>query len=122
MTDTDLETARVVTAFNEAVNRHDVDAMLALSHPQLEFDGTTPPDGDRLTGHEQVREFWERLFRESPHARVETESMFTAGEWCTVLVNFVFDATRPSAGHVRGVDVLRVQDGLITQKLSYVKG
>ena len=27
-----------------------------------------------------------------------------------------------SAGHVRGVDVLRVRDGKVVEKLSYVKG
>jgi ketosteroid isomerase-like protein len=122
MTESDLETARVVEAFNEAVNRHDVDAMVALTHPRLVFEGTAPPDGERLVGHEQVRSFWERLFAESPHARVETESLFTAGQSCTVLLNFVFDSTDPASGHVRGVDVLRVEDGLITEKLSYVKG
>jgi hypothetical protein len=26
------------------------------------------------------------------------------------------------AGHVRGVDLFRLRDGLITEKLSYVKG
>jgi hypothetical protein len=27
-----------------------------------------------------------------------------------------------NAGHVRGVDIVRVQNGLIVEKLSYVKG
>ena len=122
MSEVEQETARVVTAFNEAVNRHDVAAMVALSDAQLVFEGTSPPDGERLIGHEQVRSFWEGIFRDSPNARVETEAMFIAGDRCTVLLNFVFDAARPDAGHVRGVDVLRVQGGLITEKLSYVKG
>jgi ketosteroid isomerase-like protein len=122
MNEADQATARVVEAFNEAVNRHDVDAMVALSHPQLVFEGTTPPDGERLSGRGQVRAFWEELFRQSPNARVETESMIVAGECCTALLTFVFDSERPEAGHVRGVDVLRVQDGLITEKFSYVKG
>jgi ketosteroid isomerase-like protein len=118
----DEATARVVEAFNDAVNRHDVDAMVALSHPHIVFEGTTPPDGDRLVGHEQVRAFWEQIFSQSPNARVETESSVVAGEHCTVLLRFVFDAENPEAGHVRGVDVIRVQDGLVTEKLSYVKG
>jgi len=41
---------------------------------------------------------------------------------CTALVRYVFDAERPTDGHVRAVDVLRVVDGKITEKLSYVKG
>jgi hypothetical protein len=34
----------------------------------------------------------------------------------------VFDCEHPEAGHVRAVDVLRVADGKIAEKLSYVKG
>jgi hypothetical protein len=34
----------------------------------------------------------------------------------------VFDAERPDHGHVRAVDVMRVANGTITEKLSYVKG
>jgi hypothetical protein len=30
--------------------------------------------------------------------------------------------TDGSPGHVRGVDVVRLRDGLVSEKLSYVKG
>jgi ketosteroid isomerase-like protein len=115
-------TAEVVGAFNDAVNRQDVDGMLALSAPDCVLDGTTPPDGERIVGHDALRAFWEDIFRQSPRARVATEQMIVAGDRCTVLLRFVFDADRPDAGHVRGVDVIRVVGGLITEKLSYVKG
>jgi taurine dehydrogenase small subunit len=118
----DLDVASVVDAFNDAVNRQDIDAMVALVSPDVVFDGTTPPDGHRLVGRDAVAGFWRALFEESPRAAVETEDMFIAGDRCVVLLRYLFDAERPEAGHVRGVDVLRVQDGLITEKLSYVKG
>ena len=116
------DTTRVIEAFNDAVNRGDVDAMAALVSPDVIFDGTTPPDGQRLEGRDAVVAFWRTLFEASPNAGVETEEMFVAGDRCVVLLRYVFDRTRPEAGHVRGVDVLRVRDGLITEKLSYVKG
>ena len=39
-------------------------------------------------------------------------------------VGVVVRGTEPdgAAGHVRGVDVLRFRDGLVAEKLSYVKG
>jgi ketosteroid isomerase-like protein len=112
----------VVDAFNEATNRHDVDAMLALVTVDLLFETTTPPDGERLLGKSAARAAWEKIFRESPNARVDTEEMIVSGDRCTALVRYVFDDTNPGAGHVRAVDVLRVQNGKIAEKRSYVKG
>ena len=73
-------------------------------------------------GKEGLRAFWESVFHESPNAVVETESMIVCGDRCTALVRYVFDAERPEQGHVRAVDVIRVEEGKITEKLSYVKG
>jgi hypothetical protein len=53
---------------------------------------------------------------------VETEELIVCGDRCTALLRYVFDSERPDDGHVRAVDVLRVIDGKITEKLSYVKG
>jgi ketosteroid isomerase-like protein len=114
--------AQVVDAFNEATNRHDVDAMLALVTVDLLFETTAPPDGERLLGKSAARAAWEKIFRESPNARVETEEFIVCGDRCTALVRYVFDHTNPDAGHVRAVDVLRVQSGKICEKRSYVKG
>src|ERR1700760_189082 len=119
---TESDVMRVVDAFNDAVNRGDLESMVALVSPDVIFDGTTPPDGHRLVGREAVTAFWRTLFEQSPRAAVETEEMFVAGDRCVVLLRFVFDTDRPESGHVRGVDVLRVKDGLIMEKLSYVKG
>jgi len=84
----DLETEatrNTVTRFNEAFNRHDVDAVMALMTEDCLFDSTRPPpDGERLVGQAQVRKFWEEFFQRSPHARFETEEVVAAGTgaWC----------------------------------------
>lgn len=56
----------VVSRFNEAFNRHDVDAVMALMTPDAVFEGTAPPDGDRYSGALAVRGAWEALFAASP--------------------------------------------------------
>ena len=50
------------------------------------------------------------------------EDIYAADDRCTVrwVYNWVGDDGAP--GHVRGVDVFRVQDGKVAEKLAYVKG
>ena len=115
-------TLDVVDRFNAAFNRHDVDAVMALMTPDCVFDSTRPPpDGERLEGHDAVRAFWEAFFARSPHARFETEEVFAAGD--RAVVRWTYHWLRDGTpGHVRGIDVFRVRDGKVAEKLSYVKG
>jgi steroid delta-isomerase-like uncharacterized protein len=115
-------TLDLIHRFNQAFNRHDVDAVMALMTDDCVFDSTRPaPDGERLEGRERVRDFWERFFARSPEARFETEDLFAAGDRCVVLWRYSW-VREGRSGHVRGVDVFRVRDGRIAEKLSYVKG
>jgi ketosteroid isomerase-like protein len=117
------DVVQVVSAFTEATNRHDIEEMLALVSDDVVFEGTTPPDGVRIEGDKaSLRALWEAIFRESPNAIVETEELIACGDRCTALLRYVFDSQRPLDGHVRAVDVMRIRDGKITEKLSYVKG
>lgn len=112
----------VVQAFNAAFNRHDVDAIMALMTEDCVFENTRPPpDGERVEGAEAVRAVWEQLFDRSPQARFETEEIFATGDRC--VVRWVYHWVRDGEpGHVRGVDLFRVRDGKVAEKLSYVKG
>ncbi|HTS87225.1 MAG TPA: nuclear transport factor 2 family protein [Gemmatimonadales bacterium] len=115
-------TLRAVERFNEAFNRHDVAAIMSAMTADCVFDSTRPPpDGERLQGQPAVRAFWESFFARSPKARFETEEIFACGD--RAVVRWVYHWMRDGApGHVRGVDVFRVRDGLVAEKLSYVKG
>jgi hypothetical protein len=48
--------------------------------------------------------------------------MFAAGARCVVRWRYGWQGPDGAPGHVRGVDVLRVRDGKVVEKLSYVKG
>jgi ketosteroid isomerase-like protein len=116
-------TARaVVDRFNEAFNRHDVDAIMSAMTDDCAFENTRPaPDGTRIVGQAAVRSFWTEFFQRSPHARFETEELFESGDRC--VVRWIYHWVRDGkSGHVRGVDVFRVRDGKVAEKLSYVKG
>ena len=116
-------TLDVIDRFNEAFNRHDVEGIMALMTNDVVFENTSPrPDGERIDGQESVRGFWEQFFASSPNARFDTEDIFAGGNRCAVrwIYNWIDADGKP--GHVRGVDVFRVRDGKVAEKLSYVKG
>jgi ketosteroid isomerase-like protein len=116
-------TLEAIERFNQAFGRHDVDGVMQAMADDCVFENTCPPpDGERYDGQTQVRGFWERFFRSSPDAVFETEEIFAAGDRCVIrwLYRWVDGDGKP--GHIRGVDVLRVRDGKVAEKFSYVKG
>ena len=117
-------TVAAVERFNDAFARHDVDAVMACMTDDCLFENTSPaPDGERHVGQRAVRAFWERFFAGAPAANFTFEEMFAAGDRCVVRWLYRWDDDRPAQpGHVRGVDLFRVADGKVAEKLSYVKG
>lgn len=109
---------RIVLDFNEAFNNHDVDGMMTCMSEDCIFENTHPaPDGTLYTGKEAVTRFWREFFRESPNAHIEIEEIFGFGNRCILRWKYTW-----GSGHVRGVDVFKLKEGLISEKLSYVKG
>lgn len=115
---------RTVLEFNEAFNRHDVEGMMKLMSEDCVFENTSPaPDGTVYTGKAAVTQFWQDFFRESPQAHIEIEEAFGLGlNRCVMRWKYSWVDTEGKDGHVRGVDIFEVKEGLISQKLSYVKG
>jgi ketosteroid isomerase-like protein len=112
------EATRCVLEFNAAFNRHDVPAMMALMSDDCLFENTAPaPDGTAYAGKRAVTQFWQMFFNESPQAHIEIEDIFGMGHHCVMRWKYSW-----GNGHVRGVDIFKIQDGLICEKLSYVKG
>lgn len=118
------ETAvRVALDFHEAFNRHDVPSMMALMSEDCLFENTEPgPDGAVYSGKDSVARFWEEFFAQSPQARIEIEEVFGAGSRCIMRWRYEWVEEGGQRGYVRGVDLFKVEDNLITEKLSYVKG
>lgn len=119
----DYTTISTIERFNEAFGRHDADAVMALMTDDCVFENTFPsPAGERYEGQDAVRAFWDTFFRSNPRSVFEIEDMFAAGERATVLWTYRWDPENDAGGFVRGVDVFRVRDGKVAEKLSYVKG
>ena len=118
----DAITRAVIDRFNEAFNRHDVDALASLLTDDTVFEDTSPPpDGQRLQQKAAVVAFWRGWFARNPDARFEAEEIIISGD--RAVVRWVYRKTRNGQPwHLRGVDVFTVRDGKVAAKLAYVKG
>lgn len=110
-----------VTRYRDAVNRHDLDAVVAAFTDDGLIDCTPAPDGERYEGVSGITALFRQLF-DSADRTFETEEMIVAGDRAVVRWRHHWVDASGQRGHVRGVDVLRVRDGKIAEKLSYVKG
>ncbi len=117
MTSGSASASSVVDRFNDAWNRHDLDAALELITDDCVFEATGPaPDGARHTGKKSIAQAWAPIFADQQaHFEVEAaivDAAYVVQQW----------TYRWGTGHVRGIDVIRLTDGRISAKLSYVKG
>jgi len=113
----------VVRAFNEALNRHDLASMLDHLTEDTVFENPSPaPDGSRYVGREAVSAFWQEFFDTSTGAHIEPEEVFAYRDRCVMRWRYEWRGLDGTPGHVRGIDVYRVQGERIAEKLSYVKG
>ena len=110
-------TADAVARFGTAFDAHDVDAVMAAMTPDCVFENTAPPDGVQHVGQAAVREAFGGFFAASADAVFETESEVYCGDLAVVCWRYAW-----GDGHVRGVDLFVVRDGLVAEKRSYVKG
>ena len=122
MTDSSDATVAAVDRFNDAFNRHDVDAVMAAMTDDCVFESTSPPSGQRFEGQDQVRAAWEEFFAASPTAHFDGEDVIATGDRCTVQWRYTWTNDDGSTSALRGVDVLRVRDGKVAEKFAYVKG
>src|SRR5690348_12985374 len=116
-------TLAAVERFNDAFNRHDVEAVMAAMAPDCVFESTYPaPDGARYEGQDAVRGAVEEFVRNSPQATFEMEEVFACGDRAVARWLYRWVGADGQPGHIRGVDVLRVREGKVAESLAYVKG
>ena len=117
-----LDALGAVERFGAAFDRQDVEAVLAAMTSDCLFESTAPPSGVRAVGKDAVRAAFTAFFSSSVGARFTTEEQFAADDRVVVLWRYDWPAGDAEAGWVRGIDVFRVRDGLVSEKRSYVKG
>jgi len=108
--------AAVVSRFNAALAAHDLAAAMTLISDDCVFESTSPPDGERCTGHEAIATALKPIF-DDPDSRFTIEQTIEAGSRIVQLWRYDW-----AGGHVRGAEVTTVDAGKITEMFAYVKG
>lgn len=119
---TGVSTIEAINRFNEAFRRRDMDAIMEAMTEDCVFENTAPPDGRRYQGPAAVRSAWEGFFNSTPGTEFEAEEVFACGDRSVVRWVFHWSDQNGQKGHIRGVDIFKVRDGKVAEKLSYVKG
>ena len=116
-------TIKVVEELEEALNRRNVDAFMALITDDCVFENTSPsPDGERYEGRSAIRAFLEDFFQATPSIDFQTEDLFASGNRCVVRWVFHWINSAGEHGHMRGVDVFHIRNGKMAEDFAYVKG
>ena len=114
-------TMAAVERFNNAVDRRDVAALRSAITADCVFEAPGAPDGTRLVGTEMIDAF-ARVFEIPGEGPFVAEEVIVTGDRAVVRWAHSWDHGNGDSGHVRGIDLFRVCDGAIAEKLSYVKG
>jgi len=106
-----MNVRELISAYNDAWNAHDVDAICSMHAPGMVFENHTA--GERAEG-DAVREHIAAIFRNNPDLSFTTRDLrvgddFAVCEW----------TGRAGGREWNGVDVFPLRDGLIARKDVY---
>jgi ketosteroid isomerase-like protein len=117
---TDEKTRQIVTQFDAAFRTHDPSLLEGLLAEDCVLENSGPaPDGSRHVGRAACQEFWSGIAANTD-ANFETEEIWTAGDRAVIRWRLRWGPTE--AESVRGVNLMKVRDGLIVEGMGYVKG
>ena len=119
----DTETAvELITRFENNFNTYDVDALMADMTDDCVFEHVAPAavSFGRHEGQAAVRAVWESLQTHFPGHRFDLDDIFGAGDRVACRWTLGWPLPDGAEGTARGVDIFRVSDGKIAEKLTYV--
>jgi ketosteroid isomerase-like protein len=113
-------TTELIQRFNDVFQRHDPSALPDLVAEDCLIENTTPaPDGSRHVGRDACVALWRRIAT-APGTSFDLEDVVVAGDRATIRWRYRWGAGDHDS--VRGVNLMRVREGLIVEALGYVKG
>ena len=113
------QTLQIMQQFNQAFVQHDATLLDDLIAEDCVMESVEPaPDGTRYVGRNACLEFWQKLANSRDGAFAD-EEIVAIGEHAFIRWRYRFGPGLSQS--VRGVNVMRVRDGLIIEALGYVK-
>lgn len=115
-----VKTGNILERFNQVFLRHDPAALADLVAEDCVIENTQPaPDGSRHEGKAACIALWTQIAT-MPDAHFEPEDIVARGDRGVIRWRLVWGPD-PSQS-VRGVNLMRVEDGRIVEAQGYVKG
>ena len=109
----------VVHQFNAAFVRHDASLLDGLIAEDCVMESVEPaPDGTRVVGREACLTFWKNLAN-NRDGSFSDEHILVFGD--NAIIRWRYRFGPGLSKYVRGVNVMRLRDGLIVEALGYVK-
>lgn len=113
-------TAEVIRRFNEVFLRHDPAPLAELIASDCVIENTTPaPAGARRQGREECVALWSAIAT-APGTHFDLEEVLVAGD--RAIIRWRYWWGENEADSLRGVNLMRVHNGLIVEAMGYVKG
>jgi ketosteroid isomerase-like protein len=113
-------TDAVMRRFNDVFQLHDPSALRELVAEDCVIENTQPaPNGSRHIGRDACIALWTGIAT-APGTHFELENVIVTGDRAIILWRFCWGDGE--ANSVRGVNLMRVRDGLIVEAKGYVKG
>ncbi|MDH2428347.1 nuclear transport factor 2 family protein [Sphaerisporangium sp. TRM90804] len=116
----DEKTLAVMNQFNDAFLKHDPSLLEELLADDCVLENSGPaPNGSRHVGKAACLEFWSGI-ASSEQSKFEPEEIWACGDRATIRWRLRWGPG--DADSVRGVNLMRLRDGLIVEGMGYVKG
>lgn len=113
------QTLQILQRFNQAFVQYDASLLEDLIGEDCVMESVEPaPDGTRFVGRSACLAFWQKLANNRDGA-FTAEDIVAFGEHGFIRWRYRFGPELSQS--VRGVNVMRVSDGLIVEALGYVK-
>lgn len=110
----------IINQFNEAFLKHDYTLLKDIIDFNCLMEGASPPpDGAVVEGYENCLEFWKSLI-ESSNTQFIPENVFVWGDKANIQWKYMWGDRLEN--HIRGVTLITIRNGKITEAIGYVKG
>jgi hypothetical protein len=114
-----FRTLQIMQRFNKAFIQHDGSLLDGMIAEDCVMESVEPaPDGTRFVGLEACLVFWKSLAKDR-NGQFADEEIVALGERAIIRWRYRFGPELSKS--VRGVNLMRVRDGLIVEALGYVK-
>ena len=113
---------RLVVKLYNGINDHKVEDIIKLLSDDCILESTSPaPRGIIYIGKEKTRRYYENLFKERKEVRFKTEELLGFGHRCIIRWECIWVNENGSEETIRGIDIIKEKNDLISEILSYSK-